>query len=432
MSRYIKSVLVLLIGQVGLQAQTPTAPLLPGEIPSLNRTAEVKTQNVLLIGARVANDYDDNVLNDDHNKRANLLTSIQPHLGWSLSSRRATWLFDYRPGFSYGQPMSAYDSRSQLLDTNVHLALTKRLKARLRESVLRSKSTFDQWQQSELTSGSSVLDRPNDSVLAAVQESSEQAGGDLSYTLSPRTMIGGSTSFYRVNYSSALSTRALGSVNSVGAHALSSYRLTRHHWVGLDYNLQNLTSQLPQSRSFVQSMLYIDTLVLRPSMSVSFFIGPQHSLTRGGSALSLASARSHDSVQANWSWAGGVNYVWTNARTSLTFGLVRRISDGAGFQGIVELSSATIELRRQVSRHWRGKLSFSDNRNAPIELGFTPLSYVSFASGISRALNPRLSVECLYWHVHETSSTDPLGSSLADHNRISMSVEYNLKVALQQ
>jgi hypothetical protein len=114
------------VGRPDQQAQTLTAPLLPGEIPRITPT-EAGTQNVLLMGVRVANESDDNALNDDRNKQGNLLTLVEPQVGWSLSTPRATWTLDYRPGFSIAHPISIYDSRSQLLDTNLQLALTQEI-----------------------------------------------------------------------------------------------------------------------------------------------------------------------------------------------------------------------------------------------------------------------------------------------------------------
>jgi hypothetical protein len=431
MSWFSSFVVLVLLGKIGLQAQTLTSPLLPGEIPSPIVRTETNAQNVFLMGWRVANEFDDNALNDDSNKQANVLTVVEPIVGWSLSTPRSKWTLSYRPGFAVGHPLSIYDSRSQLLDTELQVTLTKRLQLRLREALLQSQNVFDQLQQSEPTSGSSVLDRPNSSILLSARESSEQAGGDISYAWSPRAVVGASAAFYKVNYTSALDAQALGRAESSDMHTFSSYQLSRHHWVGVDYSLRDLISQQPQSRSLVQSVLYTDTLLLRPSMSISFFVGPQHSLTRGEPGPHFVWDRLH-SAQANWSWAGAANYLWSGERASLTLGLSHRISDGAGLQGIVELFSATAEVRRQLTKRLSGQVLVSDNRNRALLSGLTPLSYISFAGGVSRALSQRLSVECQYWHLHQTSSGVQAGNYLTNHNRISISLTYDFKVPLQR
>lgn len=193
---------------------------------------------------------------------------------------------------------------------------------------------------------------------------------------------------------------------------------------------KNVFEQLQQAE-LIQSLLYTDTLLLTPSMSVSFFGGRQHLLTRGASDSLFASASGPLSAQANWSWAGGTNYVWSSPRTSLTFGLSRRISDGAGLQGIVQLFSASVDVEHQLTKHWKGHSLVSDNHNTALVSSFTPLSYVSSAGGLPRALNQRLSVECQYWHVHERGSAGSLSSYLADHNHMSVSLTYMLNEPLR-
>jgi len=429
--KYVRSVLFLLISEVGLQAQTFSAPLLPGEIPAPAIHIAESTQNALSLGLSVANDLDDNAFNNDNNKETNLLTLVEPHVGWSLTLPRATWMLNYRPGFTFGHPNSLYDSQSQLLDTNLQFTPIKRLQVRVRESLLQSKNVFDQLEHSEPASASSVLDRPNNSIFATARENMQQAGADVSYALNRRTVIGTSAAFFRVGYASAFVAQSLGSARSVGTHVFSSYRLTRHHWVGFDYSLQDLISQ-PQSRSLVQSVLYTDTLLLGPTTSVSFFVGPQYSLTRGETGLLFSPNGEPTSAQAKWSWAGGATYVWSSSRTNMTLALARRISDGAGLEGPVQLSSLSLAVKRQLTKHWKSQLSFSDNRNRALISSLAPLSYVSFAGGFARALNQRASIECQYWHVHETGSAAPLSTYLADHNRISLSLHYDFKVPLQR
>jgi hypothetical protein len=167
-------------------------------------------------------------------------------------------------------------------------------------------------------------------------------------------------------------------------------------------------------------------------MTVSFFGGPEHLQTRGEPFFLFLSDTGPHQMHLNWSWTGGANYVWSGDSTSLTVGLSRRISDGAGLQGVVQLSSASIEIRRQLTKRLRGQVLVSDNRNTALEAGITPLSYISFAGELSRALGQRLSIECQYWHVHESDLGASTLTYLADHDRISMSLVYDLKTALRR
>lgn len=424
--------IILLSLDACLPAQTFVPPLLPGEMLETFGNAQAANQDWLSMGIRFAGEFDDNALNDNNIRKGNLLTVIEPSIGWSMAAPRAQWTFDYQPGFSTGYPVSIYNSRSQLLDSSLHLTPSKRVQVRIHESLLKAKNAFDQLRETELAPASSVLDRPNNSIFAASQESNEQAGADLSYAMSHRTIIGASASFYRVSYSSALDQGPIGGATSFGTHAFASYQFTRHHWVGFDYNVDDLISKTPRSRSLVQSFLYTDTLHLRPSMKLSFFAGPQRLLNWDNSNPSFFSTEEPLSTKTRWTWASGGDFLWSSARTNLRFGFSRRISDGAGLQGVVQLTTFDAQVRRQLTRRWNAQLLLSGDRNAALVPGITPLSYLSFVGGISRALNQKVSIACQYWHVHETNFSAPFVNSLSNHNRLSVSLVYNLKVPIQR
>lgn len=427
-SKFLTSVSVLLLGQIVLRAQTLSPPVPPAETAAPVRRAE---HNLFVMGLRISNDFDDNALSDNRNKQPNVITVVEPHIGWTLSDSRVKWTLDYRPGFSMSHPLSIYNSRLQLLDTGLQLTLAKRLTVRLRQDFLESNNAFDRLRDSELTPGSSALDRPNNSVITDSRTSSEQAGVDLIYALTSRTIVEASGAFYKVSYSFPGNTQQLASTRSTNVHGLYSHHLTRHNWVGLDYAVQDLTSKGPWLHSLVHSVFYTDNLSLTPSMSLSFFIGPEHSITREP-AFVLSGTGSIRIAQPNWSWAGGGNYTWSGTHTTLAIGFSRRISDGAGLQGIVQLSSATAELRRQLTRQWKIRLLVSDDHNKALVAASTPISYVSIAGGLTRALTPRLSLDLRYWRVHEVANGVQPGAYLADHNRISTSLVYEFKDPLER
>lgn len=424
--------LLLLALKTYLPGQTFAPALLLGEMPESFSNTETANHDWLSMGIRLANEFDDNALNDNFIKKANLLTVIQPSVGWSVTAPRAQWIFDYQSGFSSGYPLSIYNSQSHSLDSSLHLTPSKRVRVGMHESLLKTTNAFDQLRVSELAPASSVLDRPNNSIFAAVQESDEQAGADLSYAMTRRTILGVSAAFYRVSYSSALDRRPIGSATSFGEHGFASYQLTRHHWIGFDYNVDDLISETPRSQSLVQSFSYTDTLRLRPGLELSLFAGPQRLLNRGNSNLGFFSIEGPQSSERRWTWASGANFLWSSDRTNLKFGFSRRISDGAGLQGVVQLTTFDVQAQRQLTRRWNAHLSLSGDRNTALLPGITPLSYLSVVGGISRALNQKLSIECQYWHVHESTFSAPFVNSLSNHSRLSVSLVYKIKVPIQR
>ena len=424
--------MVFLLSNIVLRAQTAIPPVLPGEVPAPAVYTEIPKENSLVTGVRVSSEFDDNALNEARDKQSNLVTLFEPHIGWAFSSARTDWMLDYRPGFSVGHPLSIYNSQSQLFDTRLRFNLRKHLRLRVRESALETKDVFDQLQQSELAPGSSVVDRPNSSILVSGRESSDQQGADLTYQLSSRTVAGISEGWYRVTYTSAGNAQELGSARSISTHAFSSYHLSQDNWAGLDYSVQALVSQQPHSRALVQSLLYTDTILMTGNMGVSLFAGPQHSVIRNEVNSLHSEATGRNAILPLWNWAGGASFIWSQPHTIVTAGVSRRISDGAGFEGIVRLSSASVELRRQLAKRLQGKLLVSADANSPMISRFYPLSYISLSGGFVHSVNRNLSLGLQYWHSYETNAFTPTTRFLVDHNRFSLSVTYDLKTPLQR
>jgi len=49
----------------------------------------------LRLELHVANEFDDNALNDNRNKQPNLMTVVEPQVTWKLSRARVEWLLHY-------------------------------------------------------------------------------------------------------------------------------------------------------------------------------------------------------------------------------------------------------------------------------------------------------------------------------------------------
>jgi hypothetical protein len=427
-------VLIFVFASADLFAQTGRPTGLPGEMLSPVLETETSKTDLLVTGFRISSDFDDNALDDNRNKQSNIMAVIEPHLGWKLSHSRWEWDLDYHPGFSISQ-LQAYNSRSQILDSGLQLRLTKRLQVRLRNSFLKSTNPFDRLRQPEFTPDFGILDRPNDSILLpAVRRTSEQAGLDLTYALAPHTIVGASGSFFTVKYNAPTGmqpqAQPLENANSTSGHAFYSQHLTRRTWVGLDYNVQKLGFRSGQSRALIHSVFYDHTIALTPNMALSVFGGPEHSATSDQfpAVVSLPGEK-HIS---NWHWAGGATYNWSGAHTTLAASLFRKISDGGGLLGAVQLSGVTLELRRQLTHRWTADLLASYENNKALDGSLHKLAYASATSGLTRTLNQNLSLEFRYWRVHQSGNDAFARAYLADHNRVSASLAYDFKLPLEK
>src|SRR5947207_2368065 len=348
----------IVVSMTGMVAHAQMSmPAIAGELAPPAVNAGKASRDQLVMGLRISNDFDDNALSYTPQKRSNMLTLIEPHIGWSLSTSRSIWTFDYRPGFAVSHQLSMYDSSSHVLDTNLTLALTQHITLRIRESFLQSTNPFESLLGSSPLSGASSLDHPNSPFAAVVQTRSEQSGADLYYVLSPHTTMAVGGAFFLTRYELPGQNRPLQRTQSASGHAIYSHRLSRRHWIGTEYRVQDLTSEEPRMTALVNSWFYIDTTQIRHNMSLTFFAGPE--LLTKRDEVPPFFYQSLRIPNASWQWAGGISYSWTGTRTSLMAGFSRRISDGGGLQGVVRASSIEAESHRQITRQWKADLLMS-------------------------------------------------------------------------
>lgn len=414
--------LTLAMSVTAALAQLARPPAVPGETGPAATGEETSKADVFVTAVRIAEEFDDNALSDNHNKRRNLMTVVEPELGWRLSHPRVEWNLSYRPGFAHSHPLQAYNSRSLLLDTVMRLRLSKRFEVRLRNSFLESTNPFDRLRQPELATGFGILDRPNDSILLpTARRTSEQAGVDLTYALGSHTIAGISGSLFRVKYSAVGNPQTgqfFDNASSRNGHAFYSHHLTRRTWIGFDYNVQKLIFGSVGSQALIHSIFYTHAFSLTSNMRVSIFAGPEHTTARAAASLS------------DWRWAGGATYEWMGRRTSLIGAVSRKIDDGGGVLGAVKISSATMEFRHQLTGRWTAELKASYDYNQPLTGNLRALSYASTSGGVTRMLSQNLSLSIRYWRVWQKDSGVLAAAYSADHNRVSTSLAYDFKFPL--
>ncbi|PYY19651.1 MAG: hypothetical protein DMG60_03380 [Acidobacteria bacterium] len=405
------------------QTATPTivAPGLPAEFPE----KEKPKPQTFAAGLTLTTDFDDNALNNNRNNQYNTLTVFAPHVGWSLFRARYDWKLEYEQGFSVSRPITAYNSRSRMLGTSLEFKISKRLVFHARESLLETNNPFDRLVGSEIGPGTTVVDRPNSSILVPAQTSTQHAELDMEYALGPHSTISTVGSFFNVTRSALAGAEGLGDTRSASGHMVYSRQIRRRRWVGLDYGVEKLTSRNPGSAAFVQSLAYTETLGLTPNSVLSIAGGPERTVMHDGSFF-LFPPNGDSHGHSTWNWAGSATYYRSAGPNTLLTSYSRRISNGEGLLGIVRVSTLSMQLQNRISRGWYTNLLASYDREKTANFTPSGLSFVSAAGGIRHTLSPNLSLEFLYWRIHELLSGPGPDGLHADHNRLSLSLTYNL------
>lgn len=428
LARSLRCLAVLVTAGAAAQTIEPKAGNLPGEAPLAMFPMQTSKMNLLNVGLQVSTDFDDGA----RNQRGNLFTLIQPRLGWHFTHTRLDWQADYVPGFSKSESPSAYNSVAHRLDSELELRLTKRLRLRAHESFLRSTNPFDQLRAAESAAGSVLHNIPIDAVpVTPADVRTERASMDIAYAVGAHSTAGIGGDFFSARYSlppsSQLPNQVLENSTSAGGHAYYTRQIARHQWTGVDYDVQKSSFKSAQSSSLVHSVVYTHTLAVSRPFTLSFFAGPERSVTEMTGAFSpFAPVTSGHPPM--WRWSGGVTGRWNGTRTNLTARYSRKISNDA-ILGTTQLSKISAEMRRQFPRQWTARLLASyDNNQALAAPG--SLIYSSAAGGLTRPLSPNLSLEFEYWRVHLASGGPRQGALLSDYNRISLSLIYDYKYPL--
>jgi hypothetical protein len=426
-----QAALMLLLTATALHAQIDRPSGLPDEPVSIVKPSRSDT---LTLGLHVASEFDDNALNDNRNKQPNLMTVVEPQVTWALSRARLEWLLRYTNGFAFSQQLSAYNSQSHSLDMQLGFRQTKRLKFSLSNSFLKSTNPFDFFRPTGAAPGTGPSNQPNDFLLTATaNRTSEQAGAEVTYALSRHSTVGVDGSFSILRYGAATANQVplqfLGNESSTGGGIFYSHHVSRRQWARVDYGVQRMVFSGPSS--LVQNVFYTHTIAFSPASMFSMFAGPERA-TSDPPGVVRSSAGFLSVSSTTWHWAGGGTYNWRTARTHLVLGFYHKISSESGLLGAAWLSSATAAWRQRITPRWSVELAGAYDHNRTLDPPRNDLSFIWAAAGVSRTLRQDISVEVKYWRVHQSTDTFRMGSLAADHNRVSISMGYNLKARLNR
>src|SRR6266700_1459094 len=422
-----QTVLMLLFMVTALHAQTKNPSGLPDE--SAPAIVDADRSNTLMLGLRLANEFDDNALNDNRNKQPNLMTVVEPQVTWKWSRTRLDWLLHFTNGFAFSQQLPVYNSQSHSLDVRLGFRQTKRLKFSLTNSFLKSTNPFDFFRPGGATPG-----QPNDFLLTATaNRTSEQAGAETTYALSRHSTVGVDGAFSILRYGAATANQGpfqfLGNESSTGGSVFYSRHVSRRQWARVDYGIQRMV--FSGRSSLVQNLSYTNTAAFSSASMFSIFAGPERATSDLPGAV-RSSVGPLSTSQTTWHWASGGTFTWKTEGTQVVLGFYRKVSSESGLLGAAWLSSVTAGWHQRIASRWTADLAGAYDHNKTLEPPRNALSFIWVAAGFSRTLKQDISVEAKYWRVHQSTDTFGIGSLVADHNRISISLGYDLRARLNR
>ena len=391
--------------------------ILSGDSVSALFPAEGERSNYLNGGLTFATAYDDNMLGSTTDSLGDTSFAVAPFVSLNETRSRLSWQADYAPGFTFYRRLSERNQTDQNLDFGLEYRLSPHLTMKLKDAFLKTSSflgglsqnqqnPFGALQQSNLTLITPVTDRVSNTGSA-----------ELTYQFGPNSMMGARGLSNELRFPDTQESGGLADSHSQTAEAFLAHRISRIHWIGVTYHYQHILTDQDDSRNSTHALLFSYTLNATPTMTLSVFAGPQQS--ESSSQLTSAVTR--------WLPAAGASFSWQSMHSGFTAGVSRKISDGGGLPGAVQLTSVDTSYRREWARNWAARFGASYGKNELIEtLG--PLSKDSNSAvamvGISHQIGAHLALEASYLHAYQ-KYLGGTGASAFNRNRPQISLTYS-------
>lgn len=401
-------------------AQTGLPDPLAGASAQATLGGEAKATNTLTTTLHVSAEVYDNALNSATNPVTDKITRFDPTVDWELARKRWSISTAYTPGVSYSFELPQFRTFSHSLTNSVNVLLARHWNLRVRNAFQRSSDPFDTFNGPQTISGFGVLDGTNPSYLGLpTLLTSNQSGLDLTYQPAAHTTVGVSGSYAQSMYDDLFASGTPSrDTHMVNARAFVDQKISPKQSVSLAYDYSVITARL-YGRTVSHSIMVFDNWQFNSQFGVSVFAGPEYTNVQYGSLQSIVP------LQTGWSWSAGGTLNWHGQRTGINANAVRRISDGGGLGGAVEMTSFSAGLTRKIGRAWNADLNatYVLNGSNGVPLSYGNVNFLTAGGGVNRRLGRGFSIDAHYTYVHEDRSIVPL-DYFGDHNRLSVGFSY--------
>ncbi|HXW93013.1 MAG TPA: hypothetical protein VEK33_20855 [Terriglobales bacterium] len=325
-------------------ARMATPPPVSGAAYPTETISESRS-NYVRGGLTFNSTYTDNLLGGGSTKPVSDISySVWPIIALDQVTPRLHAVLTYSPGFTFYQHTSSYNQQNQNVDIDFRYRLSPHLTLSLRDTLHKLSNVFNQPDLLASSPVSGSAQSPTVGVVAPLANQLNNTGNvELTYQFARDSMVGASGVFYNLDFTNPGQVKGLFDSASRGGSAFYSHRLAKKHYIGAAYQYQQILAYptVGQSQLQTQTAFLFYTVFLRPTLSMSFSGGPQHSDI-------VQPAPSSES----WSPAGTASFGWQARHTVVSGIYSRMVSGGGGLIGAYHSNNAALSLRQQFTRNW--------------------------------------------------------------------------------
>jgi len=385
-------------------------------------------QNYWRGGFTVSSGYSSNVTGGT-NPVGDMSYSFWPSIALDRVTTQSHIVLSYSPGFTVYQKTSGYNQANQNLTANLQYRFSETLSISVREGFQQTSNIFDQPNPlsalpvfgSVPTSGIGVIapfaDQINNATAVQV---TDQVGAT--------SMLGVGGSFANQNYLNSEQASGLYNSRSEGASAFYSRRLGEKYYIGANYQFQNVLSyegNASDTHIQTQTVSAFLSVYLRPRLSVSVSVGPQH----------YSATQPPFPAASSWSPLLTVSAGWQGERTAVAGSFSRIVSGAGGLNGVFQSTSVGASFNWKVSRNWNTGVaaSYSNNTSvSPLFLSSSGGRTVLGTVSAQRALGEHATVQFGYSWTNQNYDQIAAIASAPNTNRFSVSLNYQFMKPLQK
>lgn len=388
-------------------------------------TGSETRSNYLRAGVTVTSTYTDNLLGGVSARPVSDESyAIMPFVALDQTTSRAHSILTFNPGFTFYQHTSDRNEADENAGVDFSYRLTPHVTLSLIDSFRKSSNLLSQPNGFESPVFGSGQVSPVTVFAPVADQLSNKGTAQLTYQFGLNAMVGISGTFTNLHYSNPAEVPGLYDSGSKGGSIFYTHRLSGRHYVGATYEYQMLLAYPVgfQAQTTTNGLMLFYSLYLKPTVSLSFFGGPQYSDTQESIAPSLRA----------WSPAAGASLAWQERQTNFAVSYSRMIAPGGGLVGAVRQDAGKISLRRQFTRTMSGGLAgeyannnLLDSRAPQVFGGFNDSGHsVSGTVSLGRQLGQHFSLDLAYSRLHQSYNNIGAITSAPDTNRVWMSVAY--------
>ncbi len=239
-------------------------------------------------------------------------------------------------------------------------------------------------------------------------------------------MLGGGGNFSSLYYSDPEQVSGLYNSRSAGASVFYSRQLGEKYHTGIEYQYQHiLSSQANSIGSEIQTQTIFAflSIYLKPTLSVSVSVGPQH----------YTATQQPFPPSSSWSPLLMVSVGWQGQRTTLAANYSRTVTGGGGLNGAFHANMVGASANWRISRNWTTGVgaNYADNKTlTPLFLSSSGGRSISGTLSAQRSLGTHLNLQFGYSWTHQDYEQIAAVANAPNVSRVFVSLNYQISKPL--